>query len=268
MKLLLSEARADYTSYVFGYAVWGIPESGESPADCFAHGFLPGSRQMDRYYLCRHLRVDLRKFELNSENRRILRKGEGIEFTIVEKPQFQWNSERRTFCKTYADERFGEAVMTEERLDSIFTGEVTSHVAVFKEAASGRELGIVPLFLQTGRMAYYYYGFYDLAFMAANLGMFMMTCMVNHFWNAGFPFIYLGTCYSDRALYKTQFKGIEFFNGNQWSGNIRELKYLLARDKTRPTTHLLEEQEYMVPFQHEGLTGLIQKSKTRTIDHD
>ena len=59
MKLLFSEAKADYAHYIFPYAVWAFPEPGETPADLFAHGFLPSSRDLDRFYLCRQVRIDL-----------------------------------------------------------------------------------------------------------------------------------------------------------------------------------------------------------------
>ena len=78
MKLLFSEQNSDYEHYQFPYAVWAVPEAGETPADIFNAGFLPSSRNLDRFYLCRQVRVNLAKFKPSSENRRILRKGEGI----------------------------------------------------------------------------------------------------------------------------------------------------------------------------------------------
>ena len=39
MKLLFSEHKSDYAHYLFPYAVWAFPESGETPADLFSHGF-------------------------------------------------------------------------------------------------------------------------------------------------------------------------------------------------------------------------------------
>ena len=68
MKLLFSEARADYAHYIFPYAIWAFPEAGETPGDLFDQGFLPSSRNLDRYYLCRQVRVNLAKFKPSSEN--------------------------------------------------------------------------------------------------------------------------------------------------------------------------------------------------------
>jgi hypothetical protein len=61
-------------------------------------------------------------------------------------------------------------------------------------------------------------------------------------------YLYLGTCYSAQALYKTQFQGTEFFNGYRWSGNISELKHLLARQQGELREHLLEEEAYRAAY--------------------
>src|SRR6266478_3965574 len=83
MKLLFSEAKADYAHYIFPYAIWAFPEAGETPGDLFNQGFLPSLRELDRFYLCRQVRVDLRRFGASSENRRILRKGQGITDKLI-----------------------------------------------------------------------------------------------------------------------------------------------------------------------------------------
>ena len=76
----------------------------------------------------------------------------------------------------------------------------------------------------------------------------MMTSAVARFAKAGLRFLYLGTCYSRNALYKTQFAGAEFFNGFRWSDNLEELKYLLRRDENEQPQHLLESAEYRDTF--------------------
>src|SRR5690606_9409757 len=126
MKLLFSEAKPDYGQYIFPYAIWAFPEPSETPADLFAAGFLPSSRQLDRFYLCRHLRVSLEKFDPSSENRRILRKGEGIAVELVPRAEFEFTTARREFCKRYTDARFGAEGMSYERLDSLFNSPVTT----------------------------------------------------------------------------------------------------------------------------------------------
>jgi arginyl-tRNA--protein-N-Asp/Glu arginylyltransferase len=248
MRLVFSEAKADYGHYIFPYAIWAFPEPGETPADLFAQGFLPSSRNLDRFYLCRQVRVDLRKHKTSSENRRVLRKGNGITARLVPRAEFDYTPARREFFKTYADIRFGKDLMTYERLDALFDGRITSHVLVYTDESAGKEIGTVTLFLQPHDLAYYYYAFYDLNYWNRNLGMYMMTSSVEFFAKQGFKHLYLGSCYLRNALYKTQFKGAEFFNGFRWSADLDELKFMIRRGKKEMREHLLESEEFRETF--------------------
>lgn len=247
MKLLFSEYKSDYANYIFPYAIWAIPEPHETPSMIFASGFLPSSPEFERFYLCRQVRVDLNLFELSSENRRIARKCENIEYRLVPRSQFEYTKKWRKFCKTYADIKFGKDVMTYDRLDSLFNSKIVSHLLVFTDTKTKKDAGIVTLYLEN-KLAYYYYSFYDLNYYAQNLGMFLMTSATEHFGRSNFDHIYLGTCYSRTALYKTQFKGAEFFNGFRWSNDLKELKYLIERDKGAVTKHLVETEAYQLEF--------------------
>ncbi|HEY5910796.1 MAG TPA: hypothetical protein VJA21_09360 [Verrucomicrobiae bacterium] len=256
MKLLFSESKPDYSHYVFPYAIWAFPEPEETPAILFDHGFLPSSRNLDRFYLCRQVRVQLETFRPSSENRRILRKGEGIAAALVPRDEFDYTPRRKESYLTYADIRFGKGVMTGERLDALFHAPITSHVLLFTDIQSGTEAGVATLYLEPPALAYYYYAFYDLNFYRRNLGMYMMTYAVRFFAEKGFQFLYLGTCYQPNALYKTQFAGAEFFNGVRWSKDLKELKYLLRRDEHLNREHLLECEEYRRMYYGQEPSGI------------
>jgi arginyl-tRNA--protein-N-Asp/Glu arginylyltransferase len=263
MKLLFSEQNSDYENYQFPYAVWAIPEAGETPADIFNAGFLPSARQLDRFYLCRQVRVNLAKFKPSSENRRILRKGADIRVELVPREKFDYTPERRQFFKTYADIKFGKDVMTFERLDGLFGAPIISHLLVFTDAATDKEIGVATLYLEGRTLAFYYYAFYDLNYYARNLGMFMMTSAVAEFAARGARHLYLGTCYLESALYKTQFAGAEFFNGFRWSADLKELKYILRRDKKELRQHLLETHAYREEFYQGDLEKITAASEFR-----
>jgi arginyl-tRNA--protein-N-Asp/Glu arginylyltransferase len=263
MKLLFSEAKPDYGHYIFPYAIWAFPEPGETPADLFAAGFLPSSRQLDRFYLCRHIRVGLEKFDLSSENRRILRKGEGIAVQLIPRTEFEFTAARREFCKRYTDARFGAEGMSYERLHSLFNSPVTTHVLRFTEMATNAEVGLATLYIEGDRAVFYYYAFYDLTHTNRSLGMFMMTSAVEWFAVRGCRQIYLGSCYAENALYKTQFAGFEFFNGFRWSDSVAELKYLLKRSQGELSQHLLECEEYREEFAPGELAKLAAQSVFR-----
>jgi arginyl-tRNA--protein-N-Asp/Glu arginylyltransferase len=258
MKLLFSEQNSDYENYQFPYAVWAVPEDDESPSDIFNAGFLPSSRNLDRFYLCRQVRINLAKFSLSSENRRILRKGAGIDVKLVTREKYDYTPERRQFFKTYADIKFGKDVMTFERLDALFASPIISHLLVFTDVEKGNEIGVATLYLEGRSLAFYYYAFYDLNYYARNLGMFMMTSAAALFAERNFRNLYLGTCYSQTALYKTQFAGAEFFNGFRWSDDMNELKFIIRRDKKELRQHLLETDDYRREFYDDDLGKIVE----------
>lgn len=253
MKLLFSESQPDYGRYLYPYVIWALPEEGEAPADLFNAGFLPAVRGLEQFCLCRNVRVDLGKFELSSENRRILRKGAGVGLKLLPRAEFELTPARRDFYLAYADVRYGKDVMPPERLDLVFNSPLATHVLLFTDAQSGGELGAAVLYLELPRLAFYRYSFYDLKHFNRSLGMFMMTSAVELFAARGARHVYLGTCYSERALYKTQFAGVEFFNGFRWSDNLAELKYLLQQDQKEHSRHLLEREDYRRDFCPGGL---------------
>ena len=78
--------------------------------------------------------------------------------------------------------------------------------------------------------------------------------------------LYLGTCYSQTALYKTQFAGAEFFNGFRWSDDLDELKFIIKRDKKDLTQHLLETDEYREKFYKADLGKIADASAFRIKD--
>jgi len=79
----------------------------------------------------------------------------------------------------------------------------------------------------------------------------------------GIRHLYLGTCYSRTALYKTQFAGAEFFNGFRWSNDLDELKFIIKRDKKELTQHLLETEEFREKFYGGDLEKMTDASEFR-----
>ena len=263
MKLLFSEAKSDYGHYLFPYVVWAVPEAGEPPAALFAAGFLPAANRLDRFYLCRQVRVPLARFQPSSENRRILRKGAGIAVALVPRAGFAYTPAVRELCQRCADRRFGPEVMSSERLDALFDAPGLTHVLVFTDRHSGAQIGVATLYVEGAELAFYRFGFYDPDHGNRSLGLFMMTSALVLFAGLKCGHVYLGTCYSDRARYKTQFAGVEFFNGFRWSGNLAELKHLLRRDQQETGRHLLENAAFRKEFYALDLAEISAASKFR-----
>jgi len=194
--------------------------------------------------------------------RRILRKGEGIEMKLVGRADFDLTSARRECYKNFADARFGKDAMPHERLELVFNSPVSTHLLVFTDAKTGAELGVAVLYIESPQLAFYRFAFYDLNHFNRSLGLFMMTSAVAYFAEKGLAHLYLGTCYSERAIYKTQFSGVEFFNGFRWSEDLAELKFLICRDK-ESNQHLLQNEEFQKKFYAGDLNNIASASGFR-----
>jgi phosphoribosyl 1,2-cyclic phosphodiesterase len=153
--------------------------------------------------------------------------------------------------------------MSFERLDALFASPIISHLLLFIDVKTGTEVGAATVYLEGKELAFYYYAFYDLNYYARNLGMFMMTSAVALFAERKVKHLYLGTCYSKNALYKTQFAGAEFFNGFRWSDDMDELKFIINRDKKDLEQHLLETESYRTAFYEGDLAKITNASEFR-----
>lgn len=260
MKLLFAEATPDYAHYCYPYAVWGFLEPGETPADAYAAGFLPGLPSLEQFYLARQLRVPLAGWAPSSENRRVLRKAVGLRCELVPRADFAYTDARRDAWLAYAAAKWGEGIMPRERLDRLMAGAVVSHVLHFTDAA-GADAGSALCYVEAPRVAHYYYAFYPLSAETKHHGMAMMTHAVACFAGRGVEHLHLGTCYSEMALYKTQFEPLEFFNGFRWSRDLAELKHLV-RAPLPEGKHRLETPEFQA-FQPGALAELAAESRFR-----
>lgn len=232
MKLFFSEFKANYQKYHFPYQVWLLKEQGDLEEKIYETGFLPIRSIPNVYYLARSLRVDLSRFELSSENRRILRKTEDFESGLVPLAKFEYTHQIQKFCIDYMVNKFGEKSMTAAGIRSIFKSGIYNHVFVWRERKTQKEIGYAVCFVSSD-LIQYAHAFYDLTYFQQSLGARMMLEVINWTKKSGKKYIYLGTCYEKSALYKTEFKGVEFFNGFRWSESLDELKELIIRSEKK-----------------------------------
>ncbi len=237
MKIFFSEYNTDYTSYTFSYAVYCIKEKQEELPGIYARGFLPYtgdlSLSQDIFYLARSLRIDLARYQCTSENRRVDRKVQPLAITmaVVDKAGFDGQDPAfRQFCTTYAEERFAGGSMETDRLQYVLERDTLTHIFTFRTAE--KVYGYVFAALQ-GNMLHYWFAFYDTDYMRSHsLGKWMMWKVIDWAHGQGLAYVYIGTCYKEKSLYKVRdHKGAEFFDGQQWNQDIALLKALCSTDE-------------------------------------
>ena len=244
MEIIFSEHQNNYSTYTFSYAVYCIKENQNELSEIYAKGFLPYSSDFeikkDIFYLARSARINLNRFKDTSENRRVDRLVQplGIKIISTEKSSFNLeDQEFLSFCTNYAADRFAGGSMEQERLKYIFSRNTLSHIFTFR--SEEKLYGYV--FAAIGNnLLHYWYSFFDVEYLKTHsLGKLMMWRTIRWAKENNLDYVYLGTCYKKKALYKIRdHKGVEFFDGVRWNDNIELLKFLCKRDDEKePSNH-------------------------------
>lgn len=176
----------------------------------------------------RSIRIDLSKFELSSENRRVLRKGENVVIKENSIPfsDYTWNIGK--LAKDFYDKKADGAFSANKIKELITTKHNFNLFLSFTEDM--KTLGYTICY-KNENIIHYCYPFYDLIESQKNMGLIMMTKTIELAKTSGLNYIYLGSLQRPSDVYKLQFSGIEWFDGEKWSNEIDEVKNILINSK-------------------------------------
>lgn len=243
MKKFHSEFGHNYKTYSFSYANYCVKEKKDKLADIYAAGYLPYSGSpgvKDVFYMARSARVPLTSLKFSSENRRVAGKFDPVRLVRQSTAFKNFNVKDKNFmnfCVDYFTKRHGSAVMPKERLETLFNADLITHIVSYhrdeKPAAYVLEVG-------DKDMVHFWYSFYDTSLIHQSLGMWLMLDSARNAKNAGKKYFYIGTVYGEKALYKTAFENIEFWNGQEWVADKRELKKL-GRSDSKKTVNFIDD---------------------------
>lgn len=243
MKIFRSEFAHSYKNYSFGYCNYAVREPKDPLFHIYAEGYLPYSgllgNMKNTFYMARSARIDLKHFEFSSENRRIAKRFDGkFQRTVVSAEKFNLkDKDFLTFCLEYFSKRHGERVMPKERLLKIIQSEFITHVVIYKENETPRAY----VFEVSDRhMAHFWFSFYDLLYANQSLGMWLMVDRARAAKENKKRYFYVGTVYAEKALYKTNFDNLEYWNGTKWNKDVGKLRTRSRGDGGR-TYDILDE---------------------------
>lgn len=227
MKYQFEEVAAvNYKEYIFPYKVYAQIEEGESIESAYNLGLLHTRIEENKYMLCRSVRIDLSKFDLSSENRRVTRKTDYLKLDAVDSRNLEYDYEIGKMAIDFYSSRFGVKTISAQKWKWIFTSGVFNKILVYKDGETA--IGYCPT-IQTKKIIHYAYPFYLTDYFKKNAGMGMILQVLKYAKELGLEYAYLGTSYTEASLYKTQFSGFEWFDGNQWNPDIELLKSIIRK---------------------------------------
>lgn len=196
--------------------------------DLYDRGFVLTRKGTGVMQKIRSLRVNLHEFELSSENRRILRINEELSSAVLDIPLksfYDWRI--HAMGAKFYKERFGESVMSANRIKSIVKDGESSFNSIIKFSYKDTTVGYTICFIYE-RIVHYTYPMYDTSYISKSLGIGMMTKSMEYFKREGFDYMYLGSVHDKASLYKLQFRGGEWFDNDHWEKDLNILKKMLS----------------------------------------
>ena len=228
MKILTTAPKPDFDIYIArDDTQWVERDPGEALEPLYDQGYLPYSGTKDAqgiFYRARSARVVLPQFEMGSENRRIAKKfNSRFERERVPMTDFVADEALYTFCLEYFAQKHGPRAMPRERLETIIQSGLITNTTIYRSIRDSKVVAYV-FEVAEGDMGHYWFSFYDIAYARQSLGLWLMLDAIRDANARGLTHYYLGTVYGEKALYKTNFEPLEWWDGSAWSGDITALK--------------------------------------------
>ena len=178
-----------------------ISDLSEKPvAAMYGRGFLFNRKGGGVMHQTRSARIDISKFELSSENRRILKKTEGLEIEAVTLPlreEYDWSIGK--MAKDFYAAKFGPDVMSANKIKELLTDHAKSNFNVLLTYSKQGSVVGYAICHQDPSFLHYSYPFYDLNAAPKDMGLGMMIRAVQYAKGAGMKYVYLG-CSSGRQI--------------------------------------------------------------------
>lgn len=250
MRFFSSELGHNYGNLTFGYANYGLLESGDKPLALYERGYLPysGSPESKRlFYMARSGRLYLPEFELNSECRRVAKKFDGqFSRKLVPFGNFEVTDEFVEFWLEYFNRAHGPKVMPRERLMHILNFGIITHVGVYKN--TGGKIAGYTLEIQDEVMTHDWYQSYAPELDKSSFGVWLLIDIAREAKARGAEYYYPGTVYAEN-IYKANFPALEYWSGEKWVKDTtnRALKARTSTDASRQTP-LLDEWKQNHPL--------------------
>jgi len=174
----------------------------------------------------RSIRINLSKFKLSSENRRILKKVQDLHMAAIVLPYSSYDWSIGKLAKDFYENKFGPGIMSVQKIKEMVTDSSKSN---FNTILRYTESSLVSFSIcYTNKdILHYSYPFYDLN-APKDTGLGMMILAIQYAQEQGLKYVYLGSLQRPTDTYKLQFSGIEWFDGTTWNTNIEEVKKILS----------------------------------------
>ncbi len=201
--------------------------SPQTLSNLYDEGFVltrKGKGELDQ---TRSVRIDLSKFVLSSENRRVLKKTDGLELEVVSLPYSDYSWEIGKLAKDFYTDKFGDGTFSANKIKELLTDAAKSNFNKLLLYTFENKIVGYCIAYENNDLIHYSYPFYDRTTDISNLGLGLMLRGIVYAQEQNKKYIYLGSAQRSTDTYKLQFAGLEWFDGAKWQANLSELETVL-----------------------------------------
>jgi len=184
-----------------------------STEENYQNGLLPQRNSKDFWYLESSCRSNLNNFNLNSENRRILRKTENFSFIKKDLSEFQYTKDVQKNIFQWIKKLNWE--FPSSSIKNIFTNHIFNTIYQWFDEDKNTVAYAICYF--SPDISHIAYVFYDPKYDHSNLPirLVIQTIIDSHY--LGLKYCYLGRFSQNTGYYKRNMPGFEYFQNNNWS---------------------------------------------------
>lgn len=178
----------------------------------YQQGLLPQRNDKDLFYQESSCRSNLSKFNLNSENRRILKKTEGFSFQKIPLKNFSYTLDVQKQIYSWIKELNWDLPISS--IKNIFTNHIFNQVYIWKDENDKIAAYSVCYFSES--ISHIAYVFYNPQYNHSNLPIRLVLQTIIDSHNLGLKYCYLGRFSKETGFYKRTMPGFEYFKDNNW----------------------------------------------------
>ncbi|MDD4937835.1 MAG: hypothetical protein PHX34_02340 [Candidatus Shapirobacteria bacterium] len=178
----------------------------------YKNGLLPQRNQKNLWYQESSSRSNLKNFNLNSENRRILKKTENFSFKKINLKDFKYNLSLQKKIFSWIKELGWNFPISS--IKTIFTSHIFNYLYIWKDE-NNQEIAYSICYF-SNQISHIAYVFYNPKYNHSNLPIKLVIQTIIDSHKANLDYCYLGRFSSDTGFYKRNMPGFEYFKNNQW----------------------------------------------------
>lgn len=178
----------------------------------YQNGLLPQRNNKNLFYFQTSSRSNLKNLNLNSENRRILRKTEDFTFKKVPLKNFNYNPKIQKEISIWV-KTLGWNFPTSS-IKNIFKNHIFNYLYIWNDSQKNTIAYSICYFSKN--ISHIAYVFYNPEFAHGNLPIRLVLQIILDSQKLGLKYCYLGRFSKDTGFYKRNMPGFEYFENHQW----------------------------------------------------